>query len=736
MARSSTITLFITALFILLCATRVNTPSHSSLLLRTVEVLPPVYPPLTISGPLSSSRPGYAGTINSNNRGNANGIWAWKLASTNKLTRYHSKVRKHVRSCATRTGRYFQQTFYQLGQPTPERLLGLFPIPAIGKLAALPLSFVRTEKANIPCPTRTLPVDIPLSRITGPSNIPMPTPGHTLSWNLQPVIKVNTGDRVVQRWFIGATIVLIFVSLVGSLLTIPPSAKRVEHWNSAVDDSSYCCGVDSIVLPTTEVVCASTKIFPQTKRHEVSRNAGTRSITMDSSRRLRLLAASPLCARSRPVGETPNPTLSLVLRYILASTPSIMILSYPRLPRRLSFTLDMFYCIRADQSSARSSTKRRAPLLIEWRPVNERREVLPLCTIGQTRIETRASQTAIFPLINQIYARPTNPNPYHNLQTLVLPTKLGVPLPEELPPGLAPHRRLCIEWHASAPTEEQPTGSLDEASKDVESPLWHYGSYRPPNLARYPPEERWRIRNREVRLAQKLQDRQKRKDAKAGLPVKSESFAWLAVWMEMMKHGCIPGGPDKPEDWAVRSIARWKARGKGGAKKVKWADESRRPSSPHDFHITGNMRLALAASIGAAFLKTATAAPEACPDLSSAEYDYIVVGAGAGGGPLAARLALNGYKVLLMDAGHDVFNVNTTVPVYLARSNEDPQMALDYEVQHYPSGQPQVQKWYPRAAALGGCTVHNALIHLRNHDYDLNTLATRFKDSSWSVSRR
>ncbi|CCO33756.1 hypothetical protein BN14_07842 [Rhizoctonia solani AG-1 IB] len=146
------------------------------------------------------------------------------------------------------------------------------------------------------------------------------------------------------------------------------------------------------------------------------------------------------------------------------------------------------------------------------------------------------------------------------------------------------------------------------------------------------------------------------------------------------------------------------------------------------------MRLTLAAGIGAAFLKTATAALEACPSLTSAEYDYIVVGAGAGGGPLAARLALNGYKVLLMDAGHDVFNVNTTVPVYLARSNEDPQMALDYEVQHYPSGQPQVKKWYPRAAAIGGSTVHNALIHLRNHDYDLDTLSTRFKDSSWSAS--
>ncbi|KAG9079749.1 hypothetical protein FRC06_007511 [Ceratobasidium sp. 370] len=146
------------------------------------------------------------------------------------------------------------------------------------------------------------------------------------------------------------------------------------------------------------------------------------------------------------------------------------------------------------------------------------------------------------------------------------------------------------------------------------------------------------------------------------------------------------------------------------------------------------MRLALIFSIGAAWVHTSTAALVACPSLTSAEYDYIVVGAGAGGGPLAARLAINGYKVLLMDAGHDVNNVNTTVPVYLARSNEEPQMALDYYVQHYPPGQPEVKKWYPRASAIGGSTVHNALIHLRPHDYDLNTWANRFQDSSWSAN--
>ncbi|KAG8712955.1 hypothetical protein FRC09_019289 [Ceratobasidium sp. 395] len=152
------------------------------------------------------------------------------------------------------------------------------------------------------------------------------------------------------------------------------------------------------------------------------------------------------------------------------------------------------------------------------------------------------------------------------------------------------------------------------------------------------------------------------------------------------------------------------------------------------FLLLFRMRWAFGISFGVAIVRISAAALAACPSPASAEYDYIVVGAGAGGGPLAARLALNGYKVLLMDAGHDVNNINTTVPLYLARVNEDPQMALDYYVQHYPPGQPEVKKWYPRASAIGGSTVHNALIHLRPHDYDLNTWANRFKDSSWSAS--
>src|SRR5262245_43247748 len=39
--------------------------------------------------------------------------------------------------------------------------------------------------------------------------------------------------------------------------------------------------------------------------------------------------------------------------------------------------------------------------------------------------------------------------------------------------------------------------------------------------------------------------------------------------------------------------------------------------------------------------------------LQDDEFEYVIVGAGAGGGPLAANLARQGHKVLLLEAGRD-----------------------------------------------------------------------------------
>tara|TARA_R110002060_G_scaffold7523_3_gene11350 strand:- start:104 stop:406 length:303 start_codon:yes stop_codon:yes gene_type:complete len=62
----------------------------------------------------------------------------------------------------------------------------------------------------------------------------------------------------------------------------------------------------------------------------------------------------------------------------------------------------------------------------------------------------------------------------------------------------------------------------------------------------------------------------------------------------------------------------------------------------------------------------------------AAEYEYIVVGSGAGGGPLASRLAMEGHSVLLIEAGDDQSNnPNTTVPIFQTLVSGDEQLRWD-----------------------------------------------------------
>jgi choline dehydrogenase len=63
-------------------------------------------------------------------------------------------------------------------------------------------------------------------------------------------------------------------------------------------------------------------------------------------------------------------------------------------------------------------------------------------------------------------------------------------------------------------------------------------------------------------------------------------------------------------------------------------------------------------------------------------YDYIVVGSGPGGAPLAARLGLAGNKVLVIEAGSDVTpqDWNITVPLFNSKASEDPQISWDFYV--------------------------------------------------------
>lgn len=128
-------------------------------------------------------------------------------------------------------------------------------------------------------------------------------------------------------------------------------------------------------------------------------------------------------------------------------------------------------------------------------------------------------------------------------------------------------------------------------------------------------------------------------------------------------------------------------------------------------------------------------------DATDAEYDYIVVGSGAGGGPLAANLARQGFDVLLLEAGEDRGALPSyQVPAFNAMASEDPSLRWDYFVRHYDDDAQQARDpkataagvYYPRGGTLGGCTAVNALITVYPHASDFQHIADLTDDASWS----
>jgi choline dehydrogenase len=128
----------------------------------------------------------------------------------------------------------------------------------------------------------------------------------------------------------------------------------------------------------------------------------------------------------------------------------------------------------------------------------------------------------------------------------------------------------------------------------------------------------------------------------------------------------------------------------------------------------------------------------------SQPFDYIVVGSGAGGAPLAANLAEAGMRVLVLEAGGSATNDNYEVPAFNGHAVEDPDLRWDYYVRHYSDEARQSQDckykkedggvYYPRSGTVGGCTAHHALITMYPFNSDWDDIARATGDRSWASS--
>src|SRR6478752_3033933 len=104
----------------------------------------------------------------------------------------------------------------------------------------------------------------------------------------------------------------------------------------------------------------------------------------------------------------------------------------------------------------------------------------------------------------------------------------------------------------------------------------------------------------------------------------------------------------------------------------------------------------------------------------TAEFDYVIVGAGSAGCVLANRLSANGkYSVLLLEAGPKDSNIWIHVPLGYGKLFKEKTVNWMYQTEPEPELKGR-QVFQPRGKTLGGSSSINGLLYVRgqHEDYD------------------